>query len=192
MDALIEKWDRIYSESSEEIHPAAQVLTENSFLLPQQGTALDIACGLGSNAVFLAERGLLVTAWDISSVAIDKLKAYAVQEGLKINACQQKITANSFKECSYDVIIMSRFLDRSLSDAIIEALKPDGLLFYQTFTREKITLKPPHNPDYLLAENELLKMFSPLRVIFYRENALIGEQSQGLRDEAQFIGQKRK
>ena len=192
MDAVIKKWDRIYSESSQELYSAAQVLTENDFLMPRQGTALDVACGLGSNAVFLAEQGLLVTAWDISSVAINKLKAYTVREGLKINACQQKITPYSFNEWSYDVIIVSRFLDRSLSDAIIGALKPDGLLFYQTFTREKTSLKPPHNPDYLLAENELLKMFSPLRVIYYRENALIGEQAQGLRDEAQFIGQKRK
>jgi tellurite methyltransferase len=192
MDALIEKWDRIYHESGQELYSTAQVLTENDFLLPPKGTALDMACGLGNNAVFLAEQGLRVTAWDISSVAIDKLKTYAVREGLKINARQRKITANSFNECSYDVIIVSRFLDRSLSGAIIGALKPDGLLFYQTFTREKTSLKPPHNPDYLLAENELLKMFSPLRVIYYRENAFIGEQSQGLRDEAQFIGQKRK
>jgi tellurite methyltransferase len=192
MDALIEKWNRIYHESGQELYSAAQVLTENDFLLPPKGAALDVACGLGNNAVFLAEQGLLVTAWDISSVAIDKLKTYAVREGLKINACQRKITADSFNECSYDVIIVSRFLDRSLSGAIIGALKPDGLLFYQTFTREKTSLKPPHNPDYLLAENELLKMFSPLRVIYYRENAFIGEQSQGLRDEAQFIGQKRK
>jgi SAM-dependent methyltransferase len=191
MDALIDKWNRIYSEAGQGLYPAVQVLTENDFLLPQTGTALDVACGLGGNAVFLAEQGLLVTAWDISTVAISKLTAYAVQQGLNINACQQKITANSFNESSFDVIVVSRFLDRTLSDAIIGALKPDGLLFYQTFTREKTTPKPPNNPDYLLAENELLEMFSPLRVIFYRENALIGNWQRGLRNEAQFVGRKR-
>jgi tellurite methyltransferase len=135
---------------------------------------------------------LSVTAWDVSSVAIDKLTAYAVHKGLNVNACQQKITANSFKGYHFDVIVVSRFLDRTLSDAIIGALKPAGLLFYQTFTREKTSPKPPDNPDYLLTENELLEMFSPLRVIFYRENALIGNQERGLRNEAQFVGQKRK
>ena len=192
MDAVISKWNHIYNESGQECYPVIQVLIENDFLLPVTGTALDLACGLGANAIFLAELGLAVTAWDISSVAIDKLTAYAVQQGLNINARQKKITAESFNGCCFDVIVVSRFLDRSLSDAIIGALKPDGLLFYQTFTREKTSRKPPNNPDYLLAENELLDMFSPLRVIFYRENALIGEHLRGLRNEAQFIGQKRK
>ena len=192
MDALIDKWNRIYSESDQGLYPAVQVLTENDFLLTTTGTALDLACGLGGNAIFLAERGLAVTAWDISIVAIDKLTTYAVQQGLNINACQQKITTDSFSECCFDVIVVSRFLDRTLSDAIIGALKPDGLLFYQTFTREKTSRKPPNNPDYLLTENELLELFSPLRVIFYRENALIGDQQRGLRNEAQFVGQKRK
>ena len=192
MDAVISKWNHIYNESGQECYPAIQVLIENDFLLPVTGTALDLACGLGANAIFLAELGLAVTAWDISSVAIDKLTAYAVQQGLNINARQKKITAESFTGCCFDVIVVSRFLDRSLSDAIIGALKPDGLLFYQTFTREKTSRKPPNNPDYLLTENELLALFSPLRVIFYRENALIGEQRRGLRNEAQFVGQKRK
>ena len=192
MDAVINKWNHIYSRSGRTCCPATQVLTENEFLLPVTGIALDLACGLGANAVFLAERGLAVTAWDISSVAIDKLKDYAVRQGLNINACQEKIAVANFIQYSFDVIVVSRFLDRTLSDAIIGALKPDGLLFYQTFTREKVCPEPPNNPGYLLTENELLAMFSPLRLIFYRENALIGNQLQGLRNEAQFIGQKRK
>ena len=192
MDAKINKWNRIYSHSNQTRYPAVQVLTENDFLLPITGTALDLACGLGGNAIFLAELGLAVTALDSSFVAIDKLKTFSVQRGLNINACQEKIVAESFTECSFDIIVVSRFLDRTLSDAIIDALKPDGLLFYQTFTREKTNPKPPNNPDYLLNENELLTLFSPLRVIFYRENALIGEHQRGLRNEAQFVGRKRK
>jgi tellurite methyltransferase len=192
MDAVINKWNHIYSQPGQQCYTAVQVLTENDFLLPATGAALDLACGLGANAIFLAEHGLAVTAWDFSSIVIDKLTAYAVQKGLNVNACHQIITADSFTGCCFDVIVVSRFLDRALSDAIIGALKPDGLLFYQTFTREKTSPKPPNNPDYQLIQNELLALFSPLRVIFYRENALIGNQKRGLRNEAQFIGQKRK
>ena len=131
-----------------------------------------------------------MTAWDISVVAIDKLTAYALRQGLNISACQAKIDVDSFAECSFDVIVVSRFLDRTLSDAIIGALKPDGLLFYQTFTREKVSPRPPNNPDYLLMESELLALFAPLKVLFYRDNALIGNRLRGLRNEAQFVGQK--
>jgi len=189
---LINKWNTIYSQA--EIAPSApaQVLSENGFLLPATGTALDLACGLGGNAIFLAQQQLAVTALDISNVAIEKLNAYADRQRLNISARQQAIDAQGFGGHRFDVIVVSRFLDRTLRDAIIEALKPDGLLFYQTYTREKTDRIGPSNPDYLLAENELLDLFSPLRLIFYSDNGLIGNQQSGIRGEAQFIGQKRR
>jgi SAM-dependent methyltransferase len=192
MDSLLDKWNRIYSESEPGLTTAAEVLTENGFLLPPSGRALDLASGLGANAIFLARRGLAVTALDQSSVAIAKLNDYAAAHKLTIDARQQKIDSNSmsFLKSGYDVIVVSRFLDRTLSDAIIGALNLGGLLFYQTYTQEKLDGQGPGNPDYLLAENELLKLFSPLRVVFYRENALIGNSGQGLRNEAQFVGRK--
>ena len=192
MDATISKWDHIYKQHNQALPNTSEVLSENDFLLPKTGTALDLACGLGANAIFLAKHGLAVTAWDISVVAIDKLKTYAALQGLNINACQEKIVVNSLAKCSFDVIVVSRFLDRSLSDAIIGGLKSGGLLFYQTFTQAKTSQKPPNNPDYLLGCSEMLELFEPLRVVFYRENALIGDQHRGLRNEAQFVGQKRK
>ena len=191
MDAITSKWDQIYSKSDLAFSTAIEVLSENNFLLPKTGLALDLACGLGANAIFLAEHGLAVTAWDISAVAINKLKTYAALKDLNISASQEKIIPDSLPKSSYDVIVVSRFLDHSLSDAIIGALKPDGLLFYQTFIQEKTSPKPPNNPDYLLRRGEMLEIFSPLKLIFYRENALVGNQLLGLRNEAQFVGQIR-
>lgn len=190
MEAPSEKWNRIYSGSEPGLSCPAQVLSKNDFLLPTSGTALDLACGLGANAVFLAQRGLRVTAVDLSQVAIDKLGQYAAARQLPIEALRQKTDALSFPESVYDVIVVSRFLDRTLSSAIIAALKPEGLLFYQTYTQEKQADLGPRNPEFLLEVNELLAMFSSLRVVFYRENGLIGNCRFGLRNEAQFIGRK--
>ncbi len=186
-------WDTIHSKASlTDCDPThcANVLNDNAFLLPSNGTALDLACGLGANATFLATHGLAVTALDISKVAINKLSQYATQHTLNIKAYEQKIDLDSFTDFAFDVIVVSRFLDRRLSNAIIEALKPDGLLFYQTFTKEKTAPTSPSNPDYLLNRNELLTLFSPLQVILYRENGLVGSPYVGLRNQAQFIGQK--
>jgi 2-polyprenyl-3-methyl-5-hydroxy-6-metoxy-1,4-benzoquinol methylase len=190
MTYLIDKWNALHSQSNTGDDRVTAVLNEHAFLLPQTGSALDLACGLGGNAVFLARHGLAVTALDISSVAINKLTRYAAEHKLTINADQQHITPESLKANRFDVIVVSRFLDRTLMNAIIDALKPNGLLFYQTFTREKATDTPPHNPDYLLANNELLALFAPLTAVFYQENVLIGQQQRGLRNEAQYIGQK--
>lgn len=188
MDALIQKWDQFYSQSGAPAPCPSQVLAEHAHLLPKTGTALDLACGLGANALFLARNGLAVTAMDISNMAIEQLKTEVRQKGLAINACQQNITAASLQENSFDVIVVSRFLDRTLMNAIIEALKPNGLLFYQTFRRDKQDQSGPQNPDYLLAENELLQLFLPLTVIFYNEYAQ--DPDSGLSNEAQFIGRK--
>ncbi len=188
--SVAEKWDAVYGQKSMDGLSAAAVLTENTFLLPTSGQALDLACGLGANAVLLADYGLAVQAWDISAVAVEKIKSFAHEKSLKITAKQVDIGKNALSENSFDVIVISRFLDRTLCREIIAALKPKGLLFYQTYTRQKITDSPPHNPDFLLAENELLTLFSPLKVLFYQEHGRVGCMKRGERNEALFIGQK--
>ena len=52
---------------------ACAALREYAFLLPETGTALDLACGRGGNALLLARRGLQAHAWDISEEAIEHL-----------------------------------------------------------------------------------------------------------------------
>jgi len=190
MNALCEKWNRVYSPLAPGGQSPASVLGDNEFLLGQNGKALDLACGLGANAVFLALRGFDVTALDISSVAIEKLRAYAEAQQLAIDARVADITPACLPPGAFDVIVVSRFLDRSLADALMTALKPDGLLFYQTFTRLKVNAQGPNNPNYLLAEAELPELFAPLGTVYYRDNAALGDLRRGLRNEAQFIGRK--
>ncbi len=188
---LAAKWDAIYQQKTHYTAQAALVLTENVFLLPETGQALDFACGLGANALFLADYGLEVEAVDISAVAVEKLQQQARTKNLSITAKQHDVQLIPLPENAFDVIVISRFLDRSLSHGIIAALKADGLLFYQTYTQQKITDSPPHNPAFLLAENELLHLFSPLKTVFYQEHSLVGNMDYGERDEALYIGQKR-
>ena len=186
--AIESKWDRIYKDSDFSV--PANVLLDNEFLLPEQGLALDLACGLGENALFLAEKGLESNAWDISSVALEKLKLKAKKKNLNISVKQRYIEPNCLPENVFDVIVLSHFLDRSLCNAIMDSLKPDGLLFYQTYVREKLDSVGPKNPDFLLGRNELLMLFSPLTVVVYRENSLVGQLDCGERNEALYIGQK--
>ncbi len=173
-----QKWDRRYLDSDAESR-AATVLKDNLHLLPKTGQALDLACGLGGNALLLAEQGLNVDAWDISPVAIDKLSEKA--EGMSLAAKVVNITPKALQANAFDVIVVSYFLDREIAPAIIKALKPGGLLFYQTFNQNQLG-RGPGNPAYRLQENELLRLFAPLTVRFYRE-----EQAS---DEAMLIAQK--
>ncbi|MGR9052904.1 MAG: class I SAM-dependent methyltransferase [Gammaproteobacteria bacterium] len=191
MATLSEKWDQIYREADALQIGPAEVLSENAFLLPQSGAALDLACGLGGSARFLAQLGFTSHAWDVSVVAIAKLEAIAENQSLNILTRCASIGENSFSDEQFDVIVVARFLNRRLCNAIMRSLKPGGLLFYQTYTVSRVSDTGPSSPDYLLKQGELLNLFQPLRLIYYRDNGLTGDVNSGLRNEAQFIGQKR-
>jgi SAM-dependent methyltransferase len=184
------KWDQRYSNASSPGEPS-YALREFSHLLPQSGIALDIACGLGADALFLAQRGFNVSAWDNSQVAIRKLQQFAAQRNLIINAQCRDVSIAPPLPASFDIIHVSHFLERELCPAITAALKPGGLLFYQTFCAEKLdTGHGPSNPDFLLQKNELLRLFASLHIVVYHELGTLGETTTGLRDRALLIAQR--
>jgi 2-polyprenyl-3-methyl-5-hydroxy-6-metoxy-1,4-benzoquinol methylase len=189
------KWNEIYATknlATKKLQAkTAEVLTEHVHLLPKSGAALDLACGLGSNAIFLANHGLDTQAWDISEVVIQKLQTHSQENNLGITCETRDVEKHPPAPSSFDVICISYYLERELSASIIRALKPNGLLFYQTFTKEKVSDFGPSNPNYRLQENELLKLFSPLHVLAYQEYGIVGDINQGLRDVATLVAQKR-
>jgi 2-polyprenyl-3-methyl-5-hydroxy-6-metoxy-1,4-benzoquinol methylase len=189
-EELEAKWDARYRAAEGEA-TACYVLREFAHLLPAAGEALDLACGRGGNALLLAEQGLLTQAWDLSSVAIDTLQTTADACGLAIQASVRDVEQEPLQANSFDVIVVSYFLERDLAPALINALKPGGLLFYETFIREKPQGVGPSNPGYLLGANELLDLFADLHVLAYREEGLVGAMEKGQRNVAMLVAQKR-
>ncbi len=190
MSGAQQKWDARYQQHDGDWPAAADVLTQNQHLLPDSGSALDLACGLGGNALLLAEAGLTVTAQDVSPVAIDKLQRKAQKLALQINAEVRDVLVSPPAAAQYDVIVVSYYLERALAPAIMFALKPGGLLFYQTWCRQKASDRGPANLDYLLADNELLTLFAGLKLRVYREEALLGDKSQGFRNVAMLLAER--
>lgn len=187
---MVHKWDGKYAGATDP-GTAAAILTENQHLLPASGRVLDLACGLGANALLLASRGLETHAWDASQVAIDALQTFARQRLLRVTAAVRDVVKNppATTDC-WDLVVVSHFLDRTLCRHISNSLTPGGLLFYQTFTRSRVSGNGPSNLEFLLQENELLRLFSDLVVRFYREEGVQGDSQQGYRNKAYLIGQK--
>jgi tellurite methyltransferase len=186
-----EKWDAIYRSGGHHRQEPVKVLKNYSHLLPSSGTALEPACGRGANALYLAQRGLDTSAWDISEEAIRNLDDRARQLGLQVNTRVCDVVTNSPPANSFDVIVISYFLDRPIIPHLIRALKLNGLLFYQTFIRERIDDTGPGNDDYRFAENELLLLCRDLHIVLYHEEGMIGNTRHGFRNEAMLIGQRR-
>ena len=187
--ATQERWNNRYSDTQGPL-PGVRVVTENLHLLPRNGTALDLACGLGGNSVLLAQQGLTTYAWDISTVAVDKLNALAAEHQLSIIAEARDLIQQPPEPARFDVIVCTHFLERRLTQAIIAALRPGGLLFYQTFTRLRLRDVGPEKEEWRLADGELLTMFAPLVPVVYREERWLGDMDRGLRDEALLIAWK--
>lgn len=187
---MTSKWDVKYARCDQP-GIAAKVLQDNLHLLPKQrGAALDLACGLGANALLLAQQGFTVTAWDSSAVAVEKVNQFSQQQNVAVNAEQLDVVNFPPLDASFDVIVVSYFLERSLCPEIVKALKPGGVLFYQTYCQQKVDMTGPSNPDFLLKENELLQLFSALQLRVYREEALLGQHEKGWRNQAMLIAEK--
>jgi 2-polyprenyl-3-methyl-5-hydroxy-6-metoxy-1,4-benzoquinol methylase len=190
MENKIAAWNKRYQTAADTLIPC-QVLAEYSYLLPSSGTALDLACGLGANALLLAKKGLTTHAWDTSETAIQRLVAYAQTSKVSLQAEVRDVIRRPPATNQFDVIVVCHFLARELATALMNALKINGLLFYQTFTLSCVDTQGPRNPLFRLTDNELLKLFNPLQVVIYREEGLLGETTRGFRNEALFIGQKK-
>jgi SAM-dependent methyltransferase len=180
-------WDAKHRPAAEA--PAAEPASIVRELLPllPRGPALDIACGAGRHALFLVARSQHVTAVDFSSVALDTLEARArgthtsVRRSSSIQAAgrhlrggldliQANLEETQLPERRFDLIICVQYLQRSLFSQMARALRPNGVLLMETFTRAQLEFTGgPRNPEYLLETGELRKAFSELCVLFYRE-----------------------
>ena len=184
------KWDKYYDSNIKGPPSPSEVLYFNQHLLPVKGSALDLACGYGSNAICLAMNGLKVSAWDISKIALEKLSLRSKEFDFIINCEIRDVLQQPPEPDAFDIIVISKFLDRKLIKHIRHAIKPNGLIFYQTFIKDRIIKSGPENPNYQLNENELLDFFEDWKLIFYKEEGMIGDLSRGFRNQAMIISQK--
>jgi tellurite methyltransferase len=182
-------WDARHAEA-EGVGTVAAVLQRNAALLPSNGRALDLACGRGANALWLAARGLEVSAWDYSAVAIERLQAAAAAQTLDIDAAARDVLAAPPPPDSFDLILVSHFLERELCPAIAAALRPGGLLCYQTFGPAVPGGAGPSNPAFRLAANELLRLFPTLTVRDYHEPDALAPADDPLRGLALLVAQR--
>jgi SAM-dependent methyltransferase len=169
-----ERWDKKYKNN---VVPRKVVDVVKQYAKLASGkSALDIACGMGRNAKFLASEGFEVHALDISDVAIKSL------EGIEnIRAEEVDFDTYTLEENAYDLIVCTYYLNRELFPQIEKALKEDGLFIFQTFMHHPDNTKVPSNRSFLLEEGELELAFDDryelLHISEFMEEGVCGEKS---------------
>jgi SAM-dependent methyltransferase len=189
-----ERWNERYGDGSLDALPEAPAewLVAHRDLLPGGGRALDVACGDGRNALYLAQLGYMVDAIDVSDVAIGALRTAVQERGLAMTIAPRVVDLDRepLPAGPYDVIVMLNYLQRDLFSALAGALAAGGLLLCETFGRAHVDeLGRSFNEDYLLDDGELLRAFSQLDVIDHHEG--VATRSGALRGVGGIVARRR-
>jgi SAM-dependent methyltransferase len=151
-----DKWNTRYLKRPGGMDPSPML--KKHWGLASCGSALDIACGNGRNSIFLAEKGFVVDAVDISTVATNQLAG----RHQNINVICADLDTWIIPRNRYELIANVRFLDRRLFPLIRKGLRTGGVLIFESFIDQE-------KENYCLKQNELLRAFQSLRIIFYEE-----------------------
>ncbi len=185
---------RLSQEDRTDDAPPARFLTQQLHRLPK-GKALDIASGSGRNGLYLASNGYQVEALDRDEEALARLTATAKQRNLltvttRVLDLEQEQPPELPTE-AYDVIIVFFYLHRAIFPALLEALKPNGMLVYETFTIDNyLHYRHPRRWEFCLAQNELLRITSRLHILHYDEGQHEGGHGGAPVYTAQLVAQK--
>lgn len=149
-----QKWDAYFANipPGQTIAPAWAV-QHHADQLPLLGTALDLACGLGGNARFMALCGLKVHAWDISDNALTHLDNWARAHQMDITPTLVDLEQMLFPYQQYDLITLTYYINPNLWPQISQALKPGGKLIIQGALADDTT-ETSETPENAIPANQ--------------------------------------
>ena len=131
------------------------------------GRVLDVACGGGRHARYLAGLGLRVEAVDRDTEALSRLAGVA---GVTTRGADLENGPWPYVGYQFDAIVVANYLHRPLFSHLIAALAVGGVLIYETFATGNERYGRPSNPDFLLQPGELLEVARGLlRVVAYED-----------------------
>jgi len=134
-------------------------------LIRPGGEVLDLACGAGRHARFLAAQGFEVLAVDRDTGLFP-----GPPGGVTLVAADLEGAPWPFPGRRWDAIIVTNYLHRPLLPVLVGSLEPGGVLVYETFARGNERFGKPSNPAFLLAPGELLEAVrGRLRVVAYED-----------------------
>ena len=173
-----EKWDSRYLGGAYEsrTHPSV-LLAHWADRLEGTGAApkaIDIACGSGRNALFLARLGWHVDAIDISAVALERLQAAADAEGLPVRCVERDLepalrAMDGLEDQQFNLALVIRYTNFQLVQAIPRALAAGGYLIAEMHLQSDELVAGPRNPRFRVAPGELRSACAVLELLHYHE-----------------------
>ena len=129
--------------------------------------------GRGRHALVLARAGLRTFGVDVKLDAVRDAIAAAAADGLVVRGwCADLETRSVLPADRFDIVVVTRYLQRDLFPSLRTTVAPGGLILYETFTIAQRALgRGPTSADHLLEPGELRQRFDGFEVLFYEEVA---------------------
>lgn len=161
-------WEERYSRPGRKRHLPDSLLLEHwkDLVGPR---VLDVACGEGRNSIFLAEKGFEVIGVDRSPTAIKKAQMWAQETGVCAEFICEDLERLVLPKVPYDSIVVTRYWQPNLCALLIEALRPGGIILYETYTTRYLNYRSESTRSHLLKSGELRKAFERLDILHYAE-----------------------
>ena len=138
--------------------------------VPAPRRALDVAMGRRRHAIVLGQAGFRVFGVDLKLDAVREALERAAAYGLPVRGWCADLTQSPLPRGAFELVVVTRYLQRDLFASIREALTPDGVVVYETFTVNQRALGAgPTSPDHLLQPGELRERFRDFDVVFCEE-----------------------
>ncbi len=165
MSGHIERWNERYQAGEQVVKSPPELVVEFAGSLAP-GSALDLACGPGRNALYnWLNSGWRVTALDGSPVAIDLLLARA-HPRIDVRLVDLEAAGLEIAPETFDLVLSSYYFQRSLIPVMKSALRSGGLLIMI------VLLDPPPGTPTRAYPGELRALFHGWRILHYREGEL--------------------
>jgi len=163
-------WEKRYAQPETLDFTPASLLVEVADMVPP-GRALDLACGYGRNALYLARLGWSVVAVDSAKAAIRILRERATEAQLAVEGRVADLEAaeSAIEPCGYDLICDFLYLQRNLFPRIREGVRPGGIFVAEIHLRDDAAKEGPRSPQFVLEAGELRQEFAGWKILFYSE-----------------------
>ena len=131
-------WEKLYRSGERGKEDAPTILLVETVEKLPAGRAIDLACGAGRNAVYLAERGWTVTAVDGSERAVELVEQRAAASGVRVHTRVNDLTSPdcSMPPDAYDLVLIAYYLQRDLFAKAKAAVRPGGVIIAIVHTPE--------------------------------------------------------